>query len=347
MRRLGTWVGNHQATVSHDDTQALVKGNARIAHVALVYSGLEGQGPEAEAAFIAGAETILFARRYSNFIGLFHEIFQDTQPFWQSLWTKLFKRPPHEDPQQEPRTSLRIRQDEGYPHKKRPTNGSSRQPGPSESLFRELENDVAIYVCHNGRRERIRGFIQDALLRLACRDDVSSIVLNTHSNGTVIGLDVVQELPPFATEKIRAIITAGSPLRKYVDLFSWGKHLAVMPKIKQWWNFWDEKDIVADPLRPWAGWKRGKHPTLEIEQLLPEQLVGIYQALDPVKGKVSRMPIKDIMVDNVTNSPPGGMRAHNYWDNTKEFMPKVVDLLKEVMAAEEANAGDAAVSAGS
>src|SRR5712692_9201603 len=62
MRRLGTWVGNHQATVSHDDTQALVKGNARIAHVALVYSGLEGQGPEAEAAFIAGAETILFAR---------------------------------------------------------------------------------------------------------------------------------------------------------------------------------------------------------------------------------------------------------------------------------------------
>jgi len=195
-----------------------------------------------------------------------------------------------------------------------------------------LENDVATYVCHNGRRQRVRSFVQDALLRLACRDDVSGIILNTHSNGTVIGLDVVAELPPFASEKIRAVITAGSPIRKYVDLFSWGKHLAVIPKIGRWWNFWDEKDIVADPLRPYAKWMRGKDPAPG--QLPPEQLVGIYQALDPTNGQITPMPIQDILVDNITNSLPGGMQAHNYWDNTKDFIAPVARLLKDVVEAD-------------
>ncbi len=224
IKRLGTWIGNYRAVVRHDGTQALVNGDARIAHVALVYSGLEGQSGEKAAAFAAGAAALLFVDRYSNLKGLFDEMFQDAQPLLHSLGENLLDHLPW-------RTSLHIRQDEGYPHPNGSNNGSGAQPDPSESLLAELKNDVAAYVFHNERRQRVRSFIQDALMRLACRDDVSGIILNTHSNGTVIGLDVVQELPPFATEKIRAIITAGSPIRKYVDLFSWGQNLAVMPKI--------------------------------------------------------------------------------------------------------------------
>ena len=175
----------------------------------------------------------------------------------------------------------------------------------------------------------MRSFILDALLRLAFREDVESIVLNTHSNGTVIGLDVLQELPPIAAKKIRAVITAGSPIRKYVDLFGWGEHLAMVPKIKRWDNFLDAQDIVADRLRPRAGWRRGDKEPAE------EELVGIYQALDYSKGELSPVPINDIHVNNMTNSPVGGLRAHNYWENTKEFIPAVVKILRDVMAEAE------------
>lgn len=338
IKRLGTWVGNYRATVSHDDTQALVKGDARIAHVALVYSGLEGQSREEAAAFAAGAATLLFVDRYSDLKGLFDEMFQDAQPLLHALGENLLDRLPW-------RASLHIRQDEGYPHPNGSNNGTGGQPDPSGSLLVELKNDVAAYVFHNERRQRVRSFIQDALMRLACRDDVSSIILNTHSNGTVIGLDVVQELPPFATEKIRAIITAGSPIRKYVDFFSWGQNLAVMPKIERWWNFWDEKDFVADPLRPSASWRRGTNPTLEIENLPPEQLVGIYQSLDPIKGEITPMLIEDKLVHNIPKSPPGGLQAHDYWDNIEDFIQPVARLLRDV-AAGGAGVDDGTVLAG-
>ncbi len=88
-------------------------------------------------------------------------------------------------------------------------------------------------------------------------------MLNTHSNGTVIGFDVVQELPPYAAEKIRAVITAGSPRRKYIDLFEWGNRVALVPLLERWWNFYDAKDIVADPLLPDASWIRGMEPTAD------------------------------------------------------------------------------------
>ncbi len=318
LKRLGSWDENHLSASGPD----LVKDNARIAHVALVYSRLEGEGPLVGAAAIAGAMTTISARHYSHITGLLDMTFVDImQPAMQSLWTKLLNHPTQ--PDSVTKQSLSIRQDESHPHQRPP-----QQLSGFMAVLRQLENDVAAYVCDNGRRQRVRSFVLDALLRLAARKDISGIVLNTHSNGTIVGLDVVQELPPFAAEKIRAIITAGSPIRKYVDLFGWGKHIHTVPKIERWWNFWDEKDIVADPLLPDANWKRG-------EKLVPEQLVGIYQALDPVKGEVTPMLINDIQVDNIANSPVGGLQAHNYWDNSKEFIPQVAKLLKDVVAEDE------------
>jgi hypothetical protein len=314
LKRLGSW-DEHHMNISGPD---LVKDNARIAHVALVYAKLEGEGPLVGVAAIAGGMTSISARHYSHVTGLLDMTFVDIiQPNIQSLWTKLSNHPGL--PDSVPRPSLQIRQDEGNPHKEPP-----QQLSGFMAVLRQLENDVAAYVCDNGRRQRVRSFVLAALLRLAARDDVSAIVLNTHSNGTIVGLDIIQELPPFAAGKIRAFVTAGSPIRKYVDLFAWGKHIFTTPKVERWWNFWDEKDIVADPLLPAADWNRSEKPKLD-------QLVGIYQALDPLKGEITPMLINDIQIDNIANSPVGGLQAHNYWDNTKEFIPQVAKLLRDVV----------------
>lgn len=51
--------------------------------------------------------------------------------------------------------------------------------------IRALEDDVVAYICRNDLRERIRDFIEEALRRLLARPDVSGVVVNAHSQGTV------------------------------------------------------------------------------------------------------------------------------------------------------------------
>lgn len=327
LMRLGTWVDDRRA-VSHerreDPKQELVKGKARVAHVALVYSRLQGEGPRLGASIITMSRTMANLRRYGRAGTLVKTLYLDLiQPLLKRLWAKARGRPLYEPSVVVP--SLRVRED----NKKNATGKGPASPHPSGfmAILRTLENDVAAYVCDNGSRQRVRSFVLDALLRLALRDDVSGIILNTHSNGTLIGLDVVQELPPLAAKKIRAVITAGSPIRKYVDLFAWGEYIALeskmAPWLDQWWNFYDQRDIVADLLRPYAGWKRGTESA-------KEQLIGIYQATDP-GGKIIPILINDILVNNVKNSSGGGIPAHNYWNNTKEFIPQVAEIVRNVV----------------
>jgi hypothetical protein len=86
----------------------------------------------------------------------------------------------------------------------------------------KIEDDVCAYVCRNDLRERIRSFVREALLRIVARDDVERVVINSHSNGSVIGFDALRSFPRPALEKVRGFVTAGSPLRKYAELFTWG-----------------------------------------------------------------------------------------------------------------------------
>ncbi|HCI81484.1 MAG TPA: hypothetical protein DHW02_17550, partial [Ktedonobacter sp.] len=132
--------------------------------------------------------------------------------------------------------SLRIRQDKGF--RSPPVPNLSLPASGFITILRQLENDVAGYICHNAMREQVRSFVLDALLRLAYRPDVAGIVINSHSNGTVIALDVLRSLPPFAAKKVCAFVTAGSPLRKYATLFTWGEHIATVPMVETWKNFW-------------------------------------------------------------------------------------------------------------
>ena len=307
LRRLGTWDEQHLREVD-GSAAPLSDGHARIAHIALVYSQLEEQGAQAGAAAIVGAMLLSSAGRYATLEGLLHMIYSDVQPFL----------PHHLADNQVLSASLRPRRDPGF----KTTRAVQQQPA-SQSLMQQLEDDVAAYVCHNEMRERVRSFVLDAILRLAYRDDVDGIVLNAHSNGTVVATDILRVLPPFAARKVLALVTAGSPLRKYTDFFTWGQHLATIPQIDRWINFYDEKDPVGDPLAPAACWRRGTTPT---------DLTGLLKALDPTTGVISNLHIEDRVVDNVTHSAGGSLPAHNYWDNESEFVQPLAALLKEMVS---------------
>jgi hypothetical protein len=195
------------------------------------------------------------------------------------------------------------------------TVSSPSAEGPVTSLADTLlaiENDFAAYVLRNDLRERIRGFVDDALMKLADREDVGAIVINSHSQGTVAVFDVLTELSEVSTAKVKHLITSGSHLRKLVDLFNWGSEVGDMRPNLPWTNFYDPRDPVADALGP-KRWKPGQH------------LGGA------ASGRLLRRePVTDIEVDNVGNTSAQGLRAHNYFDNVSQFVRQVATILREV-----------------
>ncbi|WP_220194981.1 hypothetical protein [Ktedonospora formicarum] len=174
-------------------------------------------------------------------------------------------------------------------------------------------------MSHNEQRERIRSFVLDALLRLASRTDVGRIIINAHSNGTVIAYDVLRQLPLYARQKVAAFVTAGSPLRKYVTLFRWGRDIESDFALTTWLNFWDEHDPIADPLEPPLSWRR--------ETTIPPKGPQLFQRVDPYTGEQFDVEVEDIQVDNLRYSQRGGLQAHNYWDNERQFVLPLVKLL--------------------
>ncbi len=248
LKRLGSWSKDRRRIQTKN--APLIADDALISHVALVYSDLEPQGRELEATLISSAMSLFSSSNYAHAAGLMHMAFTDI--------LAIIKDSSAAKDQQS--SSLRPRSDVGT-RGPRMLTPQPQAADPSSTgiiaMLRSLEDDVACYVCHNEERERVRYFVAEALLRLALRDDVGTIVLNTHSNGTVIALDILRGLHPFATAKVKAFITAGSPLRKYVDLFRWGQQIELLSPIKPWYNFWDERDPVGDPLEPPISWHWG------------------------------------------------------------------------------------------
>ena len=317
LTRLGTWTGAEHRSI--DVTHApLVNGDQRIAHVALVYSHLEGEGPLIGASLIAGAMVSASVFHYTHVAGMIQMLFSDM--------AAILQHQPQHASNAQPATSLRVRSDRGY---RRPKHyADDHRPTGLLAILRQLENDVAAYVCRNEMRERVRFFIHDALMRLACRDDVEAIVINSHSNGTVVGLDVIRQLPPFAVEKIKAFVTAGSPLRKYIDLFVWGQQIESVNPIKSWINFWDPLDPVGDPLSPPTSWHHGDKLELPYKD-------GLFQHVNPNTGEMATIQVEDRQVDNVTNSQDCDLKAHNYWDNDEEFIKPLAEILRAVAAGRE------------
>ena len=315
LKRLGTWSGDSMDVTG----MPLTGGDEPIVHVALVYTSLEGVSPGIGRGVGTVDEAGLMLGHYASVVGALRLVAGDT---WAAL---------HEGggPQASvPSPSLRPRDDALTARQHRLAALLHRKPASAGALgvVRTLEDDVVAYVCRNDLRESIREFIAEALRRLLARPDVAGVVVNAHSQGTVGSFDVLRLYPSDPLAGVRAFVTAGSPLRKYADLFSWGNDSGGLQHTT-WLNFWDEKDPVADPLGPPNTWHYGNAADAP-----PPGQLGLFYALD---GDGNQVPvtITDKEVNNLQNSSGGGLQAHNYWDNKDQFITPLAELLKTTAAA--------------
>jgi hypothetical protein len=324
LKRLGTWRGD-----SIDVTgMPLADGAEPVVHVALIYTTLEGVSPGLGREAGTLGEAGLMLGHYASVVGAFRLVVGDA---WAALREGGGRAAPVPSPSLQPRDdAMTARQHHlaALLHRKPASSGAL-------GVVRTLEDDVVAYVCRNDLRESIRRFIAEALRRLLARPDVAGVVVNAHSQGTVGSFDVLRLYPSASRAGVRAFVTAGSPLRKYADLFSWGNNAGGLfsgeddsdgLQPTRWLNFYDEKDPVADPLGPPDTWHYGSAPDNP-----PPGELGLFYALDD-DGKQVPVPVTDIEVNNLEKSSGGGLQAHNYWDNKEQFITQIAELLKTTAA---------------
>ncbi len=319
LRRLGSWAADRPGIVNPDGAP-LAAGGRPIAHVALVYSRLEPVGLYAGSAAVALEMAAVSAGHYATILGMARMAFEDMAALWQRPQSTGGAAPGLQARGDTPPGHHWFR----LPFGQHPA--PAAQPTGLLATIRNLEDDVAAYVSRNDLRERVRGFVREALLRLLSRPDVAGVVINAHSNGTVVAFDVLRDLPPLLAAKVRGIVTAGSPLRKYAQLFNWGTEAGLMGTMGEWTNYWDEHDPVADPLAPPANWRRGDAlPAADAGQ------ISLYHGIDPASGDESVVKVADRQVDNVAHGGSGGLPAHDYWDNAQEVIEPLAAALKRLL----------------
>jgi len=263
LKRIGQWKAD--GTVTTD--RPLTREGASIAHVALVYSGDE----EHVADPLAGTVLALLGAGgmtgYASPIGLLR-IFGD------SLDGLLHHQTPAPRPAE-----------------------TEAAAAAGSNAVTALVDHVGGYVARNKLRERVRMFVRDAINRLAARPDVKNIVINSHSNGTVIAFDVLPRIWPSQSAKLSLFVTAGCPLRKYMFLMSWGHEIISWPSVR-WLNYYDIDDVVADQLQP-------DHDT-QLTGLASMGGPGLFvnYAID-----LRPIPVEDRQISNVKASK----HPHNYW----------------------------------
>jgi hypothetical protein len=330
------WKGSPAEGLARLDKGAkLVGQDGQIAHVALVYSPSEELEPRLGDTAEALARAAISHGHYTSTAGALRLLLSDA---WAAV---------HEDSGGDPRSTLTPRTDIDPPvhhgllgrilHRGAratadPAAADSSTPGAFGTL-RALQDDIATYVTRNDLRERVRDFVEDALLRLIDRDDISAVIINAHSQGTVLSWDVLCRLPFSSwpgdrSGLFRHFVTAGSPIRKYVDMFAWGDHVGELAAVLgpagnlTWTNFCDPHDPVGDPLNPpGIGWR----PSDPWDQP-PEPDGGLLVARS-ADGTIRHVTIKDIRVDNTKHSAGGGLQAHDYWNNQEEFVRPLAELL--------------------
>ena len=309
LARLGTWKGN-----SVDIERApLVRGAASVAHVALVYSRLEEQSEDTIALLGLGLLGGSGISHYATVGSIIRMAFRDIRA--------MHVKPGASTPSLSPRESASDHR--GFLsrvfHHPSPAASTPNANAEPTNTFRQVQDDIAAYVVRNEHRERVRAFIRDAVSRVAARPDVDGVIVNGHSNGCVMAFDFLAAMSPPQAPKVRAVITSGCPLRKYVDFMDWGTDARSFGLVRNnsWTNFYDEVDPVADPMQPPATWKR------EDTAGGP----GLFVRYDPVTGTQSPVAVTDIKVDNVGAGVGGGLPAHNYWDNIDGFVKPAAGIV--------------------
>jgi hypothetical protein len=320
----------------------LVGEDGQIAHVALVYSSSEPLDPEFGDTAQSLARAAISHAHYTSALGAMRLLLSDA---WAAM---------HEHSAGNGRSTLTPRTDAGLtqpvhhgilghalhrgrhaavadPAPAAPAPAAPATPG-AFGMLRALQDDVATYVTRNDVRERVREFVEDALTLLIGRGDISGVVINAHSQGTVLCWDVLCRLPFSSWPAERAalfqhFVTAGSPIRKYVDMFAWGNRVGELGDALEpsggleWHNFFDPHDPVADPLNAPADWRPGHD-----WQKPPDPDGGLLVSRDG-DGNVRHVTVHDREVDNTANSSGGGLQAHDYWNNQTQFVQELAALL--------------------
>lgn len=314
LARLGVW---KTGDASHRDIDAgkapLADGDLPIAHIALIYSHLEDQGSHPGASLETLAKATL---SFGNYASLPSIIALGVSDAWATLMHQ-------KSATATPTPSLQVRTEP--PPATQVPGAAPQVPSGAWAVLQQLDQDVSTYVTRNDLRERVRSFVHEAILRLCCRDDVGQVVVNSHSQGTVLAYDVLRQLPPFASKQVKLLVTAGSPLRKYATLFYWGTDAGCISQIP-WQNFWDATDPVADPLAPALTWRRG--------QPVPPATgrSGLYDSIDPDSGNQFPVYLVDHQTQNAAHGAGGSLPAHNYWDNEDQFVVPLATMLQAVAA---------------
>ncbi len=339
LSRLGPARNRAPSTVS-GGIDAPLAPPGHVAHVALIYTSCEETAPD-RMSLLETAATGLFALEHyitlKGAITLGRGVFSSPPP------------PPHPaapgagagKPEGRPsRTGGNVPRDD-MPHRR----GSVQRlvehvQGPQAAaattplaVLRTVEDDVAAYVVRNKQREGVRDFVRAAITRLAERDDVTGIVVNAHSQGTVVAFDVLRSLSDAVISKVAALVTLGSPLRKYALVLDWGPDIGQVAQVRTWINMWDAMDPVADPMRPAASWRRGDCDPDAAE-------AGLFLDVAADSGIGTPSSVTDIRVDNVSNTQSAGLRAHDYWSNTDEVVSRLSDTLRRLAAGQPLSAGD-------
>jgi hypothetical protein len=320
--RLGKWISTGPGKV--DTAQKFVDDDQPVAHIALVYANLEEKTAAVGPLLQITGMSLFGLGAYTSLPGLLGMGARDIGGLIQ-----------HWGDRARPTPSLEVRRVRPATPADQPAGGGKPatitiEPVPTGLLatLRQLENDVAAYVTRNVLRQRVHSFVTECLLRLAYRPDVEGIIVNSHSQGTVVAFDVLRDFPVVARDKIKAFITAGSPLRKYADLFLWGREIGCISGMGPWSNFWDARDPVADSLNSPPAWKPGQVAGRG------RDVEGLFRAIDPDSGNVITPYywIDESLVDNFRNSGGGGLQAHNYWDNAKDFVAPLARIVNSASA---------------
>ena len=306
LRRLGSWSADDPGHRHLDITGVpLVEDGRSIAHVALVYAGLELQEPYFGSTSEVLVRAALSHGRYASLPRLAMMTARDAVALIGD----------HIHGNTKPTPSLQAR----------PSFTSSSSATVSEGLGSILEaigHDVVAYITWNELRERVRSFVHEAILRVSLRPDVRRVIINAHSQGTVVAFDVLQGMAPLVFARLAGFVSAGSPLRKYVDFFYWGTNAGPIASLP-WVNFWDARDPVADPLAPPPSWRPGTAvPT-------PSGKSELYRSIDPDTGSMRPVAMSDHLVQNAQNGAGGSLPAHDYWDNRDQFVAPLAAMLRD------------------
>jgi hypothetical protein len=315
LERLGSWVEDDRESLHVADSQELAYPKSLYSHVALVYSGLEEPGWDPSALLGLGTLAIPTLSHYSSVSGWLRVLFFDVEGLLHHSPKAPTGTPSQSIRRDRPTDEPRVRPDGPLPDGVR-----AAVPASVVETMRQIEADVGGYVARHDLRERVRGFVVEALTRLASRQDVDGLVINAHSNGSLISYDALRRLEPAQLTKVRAFITSGTPLRKCSTMMSWGSDCGPLVTIPRWVNLWDKHDPVADPLDPGGGWRRG-------DALPQDSTTHLFGATDD-QGAYTPRAITDVKVDNLKHSKGGGLQAHNYWDNEVQVVPVICEGLR-------------------